>query len=110
LSHNSYFQRIQPYQAFGYDDKIVTTTGWQMLKFCSDTSKQFERVETPYIVFHGLDDEITSPEATKSFYERTSSKDKTSEFLESLYHELLMEDRKDELLAKVSEWITARAV
>eukprot|EP00189_Rhodosorus_marinus_P014081 CAMPEP_0184738016 /NCGR_PEP_ID=MMETSP0315-20130426/763_1 /TAXON_ID=101924 /ORGANISM="Rhodosorus marinus, Strain UTEX LB 2760" /LENGTH=456 /DNA_ID=CAMNT_0027205547 /DNA_START=181 /DNA_END=1551 /DNA_ORIENTATION=- len=109
LSHNPYFQRIQPYQAFGYDDKIVTTTGWQMLKFCIDTSKQFEDVVTPYIAFHGLDDEITSPDATKDLYKRTSSKDKTIVLLEGKYHELVMEDGRDELLAKMSEWITARA-
>ena len=51
-------------------------------------------MEIPFLVLHGTDDVITSPEFSKILYEVSASKDKTIHLLPEYWHRIFDEDGK----------------
>lgn len=63
----------------------------------------------PCLVLYGTKDTIVPPEVTLGFYEAISSEDKTLVKYDDLYHEILNEPIKDEILADIIAWLNERA-
>ena len=57
---------------------------------------------------HGTAEKIADPEGTKELYIRSQSTDKTLKLYEGLYHELVNEPEKDQVIADLKEWILTR--
>jgi alpha-beta hydrolase superfamily lysophospholipase len=70
---------------------------------------RMDEIALPLLIMHGSDDKLTSPEGSKTLYERAASTDKTLKLYEGLYHEVLNEPEKDQVKADLAEWLDAHA-
>ncbi|MTI65513.1 MAG: alpha/beta hydrolase [Firmicutes bacterium] len=62
----------------------------------------------PCFIIHGGDDKIVNKEASENFYNNISSKDKKLKIYDKLYHEILNENIRDEILEDINKWIEKR--
>ncbi|GAM24563.1 hypothetical protein SAMD00019534_077380 [Acytostelium subglobosum LB1] len=62
----------------------------------------------PLLLIHGADDMITSAKASQSFFDRCQSQDKTLKLWENMYHEVLNEKDKDQVIQMIIDWIKPR--
>lgn len=59
----------------------------------------------PVYILHGTDDKLADPKASENFYKNCSSQDKTLKMYDGLYHEILNEPEKDEVIADIISWL-----
>jgi len=57
------------------------------------------------LVLHGKEDKIISYNASENFYKKISSKDKDIILYEELFHEILNENKRDEIVLTIANWI-----
>ena len=62
----------------------------------------------PLLIKHGTADALVSPESSRALYERAASTDRTLKLYEGLYHEILNEPERDEVVADMLAWLHAR--
>ncbi|MEW6423289.1 MAG: lysophospholipase [Bacillota bacterium] len=91
--------------------KEITIGAFVQLKkavewFNSDDNLQ--KIIYPILVLHGGADMIVSPEDSKHLYNSISSEDKQIKIYEGLYHEILNEKAKDEIVDAIRDWIEKR--
>ncbi len=67
-----------------------------------DNAKEFSY---PVIILHGTDDKLSDPSASENFYKNISSEDKTLKMYKGLYHEILNEPEKDEVISDIVSWL-----
>lgn len=67
------------------------------------------RIDIPTLTMHGADDALVHPSASTELHAGLSHADKTLEILPGLYHELFNEPEREQVLARVTSWILARA-
>lgn len=72
---------------------------------------RYAEVTTPLLVMHGSADKITSPVASRTFYEAVSSTDKRYISLPDCYHELFTEPEPhgSEAQEALISWVLERA-
>jgi alpha-beta hydrolase superfamily lysophospholipase len=63
-------------------------------------------IETPLLLTHGAQDQVTSPEGTKAFYQNTTG-NRTLKIWENLYHETHNEPEQKEVFDYTLNWINA---
>ena len=68
---------------------------------------QMEAITLPLLILHGTADRLTDVEGSKQLYARAGSKDKTLKLYEGLYHEILNEPEKAQVLDDVVQWLDA---
>jgi alpha-beta hydrolase superfamily lysophospholipase len=66
-------------------------------------------VTLPLLIMHGTADALVSPDSSRALYERAPSSDRTLRLYDGLYHEIMNEPERDEVLADVVAWLDARA-
>lgn len=64
--------------------------------------------DLPCLILHGEDDAIVPVELSYEFYEQIASTDKELITYPGLYHEILNEDEKDEIMTTIIEWLDSR--
>jgi len=64
-----------------------------------------KRIKVPLFVMHAGDDHITSPDASREFYELVPGKNKKLKIYEGFYHELFNEIGKEEVFKDMQAWI-----
>jgi len=62
----------------------------------------------PCLILHGGNDQIVTPEASKFLYDSISSPDKQLKIYNDLYHEILNEFDKDDVLNDIHNWVEER--
>ena len=62
----------------------------------------------PCLILHGGGDQIVTPEASTFMYAHTSAQDKTLKIYDGLFHEILNEGEKDQVLADICAWLDER--
>lgn len=65
-------------------------------------------IATPLLVLHGGADALTDPEGSRRLYERVASSDKTIRIYDGLYHEILNEPERDQVIADIVAWLDHR--
>jgi len=83
-------------------------TASRLLGALNTLSERMEEVSTPLLVMHGTGDTVTDPEGSKDLAKRASSKDKTLKLYDGLYHDLLHEPEKAQVLGDVTQWLKER--
>lgn len=84
-------------------------TASRLLGALNTISERMEEVSTPVLVMHGTADTVTNPEGSKDLVKRASSQDKTLKLYDGLYHDLLHEPEKAQVLGDVAQWLRERA-
>jgi alpha-beta hydrolase superfamily lysophospholipase len=60
------------------------------------------------LILHGTHDKTTKPSGSRMFYERAGSRDKTLKLYEGHFHDLLADIGREQVLADIQAWMTAR--
>lgn len=71
---------------------------------------KFSEVKTPYLLLHGAEDKICSPEGSKDFHKHSASEDKTLTIVESGLHNLYLEreEIRNQAISATIDWIGQR--
>ena len=80
----------------------------ELIRAADETLHGGSRLTLPCMLMVGTSDGIVDPSATKEFFGTIASSDKTFKSYEGLYHEVLNESERENLLNEMSTWISAR--
>ena len=67
------------------------------------------RIKVPALLLHGTGDRVVDAKATKEFLDKMGSADKEVRLYDGLYHELLNETNRREIIEGIIDWISKRA-
>ncbi len=67
-----------------------------------------EELTVPLLALHGGADPITPPDGSRELVRRAGSVDKTLKIYDGLFHDLLHEPEKQEVMADLAAWMDAR--
>ncbi len=96
------------------NDPLVYTGGFrtrlaaELLAAIKRTQVKFDQLTLAYLGMHGTAEKIADPAGTKELYNRSQSSDKTLKLYEGLYHELVNEPERDQVISDLKDWILAR--
>jgi lysophospholipase len=62
----------------------------------------------PCLFLHGTDDRIVPHKSSSNIFEKISSEDKELKFYEGLYHELVQEPEREEVMKDILTWLDER--
>jgi acylglycerol lipase len=65
-------------------------------------------ITVPTLILYGTGDRLCPPSGSKMLGERLGAEDKSVKAYEGLYHEILNEPERDEVLADIRGWLAAR--
>jgi alpha-beta hydrolase superfamily lysophospholipase len=68
----------------------------------------FEQVRVPLLILHGTADRVAAVEGSRELFQRAGTADKTLRLYPGLYHEVLNEPEKEQVLADLIAWIDRR--
>jgi alpha-beta hydrolase superfamily lysophospholipase len=80
----------------------------ELLRAVDETLRGGNKLTLPCLVMIGSGDGIVDPSTTQDFFGTIASSDKTLKVYDGLYHEVLNEPEKDDLLREISTWVSAR--
>lgn len=63
------------------------------------------QLRVPLLVLHGEADEICPPSGSQTLFDRAGSPDKALKLYPDLYHEILNEPEKEQMLAEIVTWL-----
>ncbi|XP_037529828.2 monoglyceride lipase [Rhipicephalus sanguineus] len=81
-----------------------------MVDAIEEAQARSSAVELPFLLQHGTGDVVCDPEASKQFFEKAASRDKSLKLYNGAYHTLLEEPDgvAQEVLKDILDWLTAR--
>jgi acylglycerol lipase len=88
-----------------YHGGIPARTGAEMNRAMERIRQRMETLEEPLLIMHGTCDLLADPEGSRQLYDRAESDDKDLRLYEGLYHEILNEPEKAQVLADMVEWL-----
>ncbi|MDE3095390.1 MAG: lysophospholipase [Chloroflexota bacterium] len=68
-----------------------------------------EDVTLPLLIMHGTADALTEPAGSRELYARARSADRTLKLYEGLYHEILNEPERAQVIDDIARWLDARS-
>lgn len=91
-----------------YRGAIDARTGAELASGIDWLGTHLRDIRTPLLVIHGSNDKLTDPSGSRMVEERAASKDKTLRIWDGLYHEVLNEPERDEVIDEIVDWFDAR--
>ena len=88
-----------------YHEGVPAATALAMVKAVDQVQKQAAAFHWPLLILQGTADRLVNPEGSKTFYAHAGSTDKTLRLYEGLYHEVLNEPEKEQILAEIVDWL-----
>lgn len=88
-----------------------TTPRWfaEAMRAQLDLLRRAGEFKLPCLVMQGSADPIADPAATREFFDKVSAPDKTFKLYDDFLHEITNEVGKEQVLADLAGWLTARA-
>jgi acylglycerol lipase len=109
------FSRDPAVVAAGLADPLVfqpgagARTGLELLHAVDRIQEHMDEITVPLLVMHGGADKVTPPAGSKALVERARSTDKTLKIYPGLYHDLLHEPEKEQVMADLVKWMSDHA-
>jgi len=91
-----------------FHGRLPTRTGAEILHAVRVIESRMEEVRSPIIILHGTGDRVTDSDGSRALQARAGSNDKTLRLYDGLYHDLLHEPEREQVLADVLEWLCER--
>ncbi len=88
-----------------YTEKNRARLGYILLNLEEWVPSELPNISVPLLVLQGTEDKIVDPKSARIIYERAGSSDKTLHWFNALYHELLHEPEKREVMKFIWEWM-----
>jgi len=64
-------------------------------------------ITLPLLIVQGGEDALVDPSGAQMLYDQVSSEDKTLKIYEGLYHEVLNEPEREQVLGDIESWLEA---
>ncbi len=93
-----------------YRGRMPAGTAAAVIRAVRRIAARMGQITVPLLLVHGASDALAEPEGSRELYERAASRDKTLKLYEGLYHEVLNEPEKEQVLADVAGWLDAHTV
>ncbi len=93
---------------FVYNGKLPARTGAELNRAFGYIQENMHNLQTPLLIMHGSADQLTNPEGSVRLHETISSVDKSLVMWPGLYHEIMNEPEKTEVLKEIGGWIEER--
>jgi len=90
-----------------YHGGVPARTGAELNRAMERIRQRMEVLRLPLLIMHGTDDLLADPEGSRQLYERAESGDKALRLYEGLYHEILNEPERAQVLSDMIEWLDA---
>lgn len=91
-----------------FKGRMPAITGRELNRAIGQVQQQMGRIQDPLLILHGGDDKIAPVTGSERLYEKAGSADKTLRIYEGLYHEILNEIERDEVLNDIVGWMNQR--
>ncbi len=89
-----------------YRGKLHARTGDQINRSLQYIQANMDKINLPMLIVVGSEDKLVDPAGARLLYEKASSKDKTLKVYEGLYHEVLNEPEKEQVMDEILSWIS----
>jgi acylglycerol lipase len=83
-------------------------TGAEMVRATKIMQERMGEIDLPLLIMHGTEDRLANIDGSRQLQERARSSDKSLKLYEGLYHEILNEPEKDQVMTDIIEWMDAR--
>jgi len=90
-----------------YRGRIPARTGVELLEAQQQIAVRAGEIALPVLMVHGGEDRLCPTPGARSFYASLGSEDKTLKVYDGLYHEVLNEPERDQVLDDIAAWIEA---
>lgn len=90
-----------------YRGGMPARLGAEMLRTFGLIEQNAHTFEYPMIVMQGTADQIVNPIGSQQFYDAIGSEDKTLKWYEGLYHEIMNEPEKEDVLRDIVTWLNS---
>ena len=100
---------VRDYDAdpLNYHGKLPARTVHEMAQEIGRFDESIARITVPLLVQVGTGDPIVPPRAAAFVYERASSDDKTIKHYDGLFHEILNEPEREQVVGDMLDWLDA---
>jgi acylglycerol lipase len=88
-----------------YHGGILAATGAAIIRGTQLIQSRMEVITLPLLIMHGTADRLTNPDGSRQLYTRAQSRHKTLKLYEGLYHEIMNEPEKEQVLADILHWL-----
>jgi alpha-beta hydrolase superfamily lysophospholipase len=92
-----------------YQGAAPARTARELLGAIGQIQGHMEDVTIPVLAMHGAADSVTPPDGSKALVARARSTDKTLKIYPGLYHDLLHEPEKEQVMADLVKWLSDHA-
>lgn len=92
-----------------FHGRFPVRTGAEILRAGEVARRRLGEVRVPLLILHGTADRAAAVEGSRALYEQAESKDKQLRLYDGLYHEVLNEPEREQVLGDMAEWIEERA-
>ncbi len=90
-----------------FHDRLPVRTGAEVLKAAKRLVEAAGSLKHPLLILQGTGDRVVDPRGAQELYRRTGSTDKTLRFYPDLYHDLLNEPERQQVLDDLVAWLEA---
>ena len=90
-----------------FHGKLPVRTVAELAGEISDLPERVREIELPVLLLYGTADTLAVPAGSVMLSERISSSDLTVVPYEGLYHEILNEPEREEIIAAIADWLDA---
>jgi acylglycerol lipase len=91
-----------------FHGRFPVRTGAEILRAMQTAREGLESLWLPLLILQGTADRVTMMEGSQELYTRAGSSDKTLRLYEGLYHEVLQEPEREQVLADLIAWLKER--
>lgn len=81
----------------------------EMMRMMRYAFNNASSINIPALLLHGTGDKVVDAKATKEFCDKMGSADKEVRLYDGLYHELLRETNRREIIEGIIDWVSKRA-
>ncbi|WP_437655589.1 lysophospholipase [Sorangium sp. So ce1182] len=92
-----------------YQGSAPALTARELVDAIETIQEHMEDLRTALLVLHGAEDKVTPPTGSVALNQRASSTDKTLRLYPKLYHDLLHEPEREQVITDIVAWVDARA-
>lgn len=108
ISRDPEIVRLYDTDPLNFHGKLPARTIGELSDAIGSFPERVEGLTVPLLTMHGSADRVTPPEGSEMILERAGSKDKSIIRYPGLYHELLNEPERQQVLDDIVAWIDAR--
>jgi alpha-beta hydrolase superfamily lysophospholipase len=91
-----------------YQGRVRARMLFQLLRAANLIVAEAANIRVPLLVLHGGGDRLINPKSSQMLFDQARSLDKNLKFYPGLYHEILNEPERREVLADITNWLERR--